>query len=182
MLRPLPVANADRLVVFDGAQSRAQSILSASFPFLTFRIFAARPTDFLTFLATRSAWPAWSSTGKVEPVIFSYVSANFFQALGLKPAVGRLIYGAETEKHGTENVVVLGNDYWKKRFNGDPSIVGQQVKMNGHSVTVIGVAPEGFHGTYSLVDMQAYLPFGMRTLWITGEDKNDYWTKRMTAT
>ena len=70
----------------------------------------------------------------------------------------RLIYGAETEKRGTENVVVLGYDYWKKRFNGDASIVGQQVKMNGHSVTVIGVAPEGFHGTYALVDMQAYLP------------------------
>ena len=67
--------------------------------------------------------------------------------------------------------------YWKKRFNGDPSIVGQQVKMNGHSVTVIGVAPEGFHGTYALVDMQAYLPFGMRTLWITG-NKDEYWTKR----
>ena len=73
-----------------------------------------------------------------------------------------MIYGAETEKRGTENVVVLGNGYWKKRFNGDPSIVGQQVKMNGHSVTVVGVAPEGFHGTYALVDMQAYLPFGMR--------------------
>ena len=82
-----------------------------------------------------------------------------------------MIYGAETEKRGTENVVVLGNDYWKKRFNGDASIVGQQVKMNGHSVTVIGVAPEGFHGTYSLVDMQAYLPFGMRTLWIPGEQR-----------
>ncbi|MBZ5492517.1 MAG: ABC transporter permease [Acidobacteriia bacterium] len=115
--------------------------------------------------------------GKVEPVIYSYVSANFFQALGLKPAVGRLIYGAETEKRGAENVVVLGNAYWKKRFNGDPSIVGQQVKMNGHSVTVIGVAPEGFHGTYALVDMQAYLPFGMRTLWLTG-NKDDYWNKR----
>jgi putative ABC transport system permease protein len=88
-----------------------------------------------------------------------------------------LIYGAETEKRGTENVVVLGYDYWKKRFNGDALIVGQQVKMNGHSVTVIGVTPEGFHGTYSLVDMQAYLPFGMRTLWTTGT-KDDYWTKR----
>jgi predicted permease len=114
--------------------------------------------------------------GKVEPVLYSYVSANFFQALGLKPAAGRLIYGAETEKRGTENVVVLGYEYWKKRFNRDSSIVGQQVKMNGYPVTVIGVAPEGFHGTYALVDMQAYLPFGMRTLWITG-NKDDYWTK-----
>jgi predicted permease len=55
--------------------------------------------------------------------------------------------------------------------------VGQQVKMNGHSLTVIGVAPEGFHGTYAIVDMQAYLPFGMRTLWTTG-NKDEYWTKR----
>ncbi|MGZ7057622.1 MAG: ABC transporter permease, partial [Candidatus Angelobacter sp.] len=93
------------------------------------------------------------------------------------PSLGRLIYGAETEKRGTENVVVLGHGYWERRFNSDPSIVGQQIKMNGHSVTVIGVAPEGFHGTYALVDMQAYLPFGMRTLWITG-NKDDYWTKR----
>jgi predicted permease len=84
----------------------------------------------------------------------------------------------ETEKNGTENIVVLGHGYWKRRFNGDPSIVGRQVKMNGHSITVVGIAPEGFHGTYSLVDMQAYLPFGMRTLWSQAKDKNDYWTNR----
>ena len=102
--------------------------------------------------------------GKVEPVIYSYVSGNFLQALGLKPAAGRLIYGAETEKRGTEHVVVLGYELLEKAFNGDPAIVGQQVKMNSHSVTVVGVAPEGFHGTYSLVDMQAYLPLGMRML------------------
>ena len=108
-------------------------------------------------------------TAKWNRSSYSYVSSNYFPALGLKPAVGRLIYGAETEKNGTENIVVLGNGYWKKRFNSDPSIVGRQIKMNGHSVTVVGVAPEGFHGTYALVDMQAYLPFGMRTLWIPGE-------------
>ncbi|HWF05345.1 MAG TPA: ABC transporter permease, partial [Candidatus Angelobacter sp.] len=117
--------------------------------------------------------------GKVEPVIFSYVSGNFFSATGLKPAAGSLIYGAETEKNGTEPVAVLGYSYWKKRFNGNPGIVGKQVKMNGHVVTVMGVAPEGFHGTYSLVDMQAYLPLGMRMLWDeTTPDKNAYWTKR----
>ena len=116
--------------------------------------------------------------GKAEPVLFSYVSANYFQSLGLKPALGRFIFGPETEKNGTENVVVLGYGYWKKRFNGDEAIVGQQVRMNGHSVTVIGVAPEGFQGLYSLVDMQAYLPLGMRTLWNQDKDKNDYWTKR----
>ena len=176
MLRPLPVANADRLVVFDGhAQGAANSF--GQFPFPDFQDIRRQADGFSDVLGYTLSLAGMESGGKVEPIIYSYVSANFFQVLGLKPAVGRLIYGAETEKRGTENVVVLGNAYWKKRFNGDPSIVGQQVKMNGHPVTVIGVAPEGFHGTYALVDMQAYLPFGMRTLWITG-NKDEYWIKR----
>jgi predicted permease len=176
MLRPLPVANADRLVVFDGQAQGAANPFS-QFPFPDFQDIRSQADGFSDVLGYTLSLAGMDHDGKVEPVLYSNVSANFFQALGLKPAAGRLIYGADTEKRGTENVVVLGNAYWKKRFNGDPSIVGQQVKMNGHSVTVIGVAPEGFHGTYSLVDMQAYLPFGMRTLWITG-NKDDYWTKR----
>ena len=176
MLRPLPVANADRLVVFDGQAQGAPNPFT-QVPFPDFQDIRSQADGFSDVIGYTLSLAGMESGGKVEPVLYSYVSANFFQALGLKPAVGRLIYGAETEKRGTENVVVLGYEYWKKRFNGDSSIVGQQVKMNGHSATVIGVAPEGFHGTYALVDMQAYLPFGMRTLWITG-NKDDYWTKR----
>jgi len=177
MLRPLPVANADRLVVFDGrAQGAANSF--GQFPFPDFQDIRSQADGFSDVLGYTLSLAGMEHQGKVEPVLYSYVSANFFQALGLKPALGRLLYGADTEKRGTENVVVLGHAYWKKRFNGDPSIVGQQIKMNGHPVTVIGVTPEGFHGTYALVDMQAYLPFGMRMLWITGNKKDDYWTER----
>jgi predicted permease len=122
------------------------------------------------------------SEGRTEPTILSYVSGNYFQALGLNPYKGRLIYGQETEKAGTENVIVLGYGFWKKRFNSDPGIVGKQVKLNGHPVTVIGITPESFHGTYALVDMQGYLPIGMRMLWQQQKDKNAdpnaYWTKR----
>jgi predicted permease len=176
LLRPLPVANADRLVVF-GAQSQAANLYSA-FPFPDFQDIRSQGDGFSDVIAYTLSLAGMDADGKVEPVLFSYVSSNYFQALGLKPAAGRLIYGAESEKAGTENIVVLGNSYWKKRFNSDPSIVGRQVKMNGHSTTVAGVAPEGFHGTYSLVDMQAYLPFGMRTLWSQAKDKDDYWTNR----
>jgi predicted permease len=176
ILRPLPVANADRLVVFDG-QAQGAPTSFGQFPFADFQDIRRQTNGFSYVLGYTLSLAGMESSGKVEPVIYSYVSASYFQSLGLKPALGRLIYGAETEKRGTDNVVVLGYDYWIKRFNGDSSIVGQQVKMNGHPVTVIGVTPEGFHGTYSLVDMQAYLPFGMRTLWITG-NKEEYWTRR----
>ncbi len=176
MLRPLPVANAERLVVFDGQAQGAPNSFG-QFPFADFQDIRSQADGFSDVLGYTLSLAGMETGGKVEPVLCSYVSGNFFQSLGLKPALGRLIAGPETEKRGTENVVVLGYGYWKKRFNSDASIVGQQVKMNNHSVTVIGVAPEGFHGTYAIVDMQAYLPFGMRTLWITG-NKDDYWTKR----
>jgi predicted permease len=177
MLRPLPVANADRLVVFGGQQQGGNPYLQV--PYADFQDIRSHAEGFSDVLGYTLSLAGMEHDGKVEPILYSYVSGNFFQALGLKPAVGRLIYGAETEKRGTENVVVLGNDYWKKRFNGDPSIVGQQVKMNGYSVTVIGVAPAGFHGTYTLVDMQAYLPIGMRMLWNrTAEKQYDYWITR----
>src|SRR6185437_4465684 len=136
MLRPLPVANADRLVVFGGQQQGGDPYLQV--PYADFQDIRSHAEGFSDVLGYTMSLAGMEHDGKVEPILYSYVSGNFFQALGLKPAVGRLIYGAETEKRGTENVVVLGNDYWKKRFNGDPSIVGRQVKMNGYSVTVIG--------------------------------------------
>ncbi|MGC2697464.1 MAG: ABC transporter permease [Candidatus Angelobacter sp.] len=178
MLRPLPVANAERLVVFGGQSQGSDPFSHFSYP--DFQDIRSQSEGFSGVLGYALSLAGMEVEGKAEPVLFSYVSSNYFQALGLKPAQGRLIYGAETEKNGAEKVVVLGYSYWKKRFNGDESIVGKQVRMNGHSVTVIGVAPEGFHGLYSLVDMQAYLPLGMRTLWNQNADKNDYWTKRDT--
>jgi predicted permease len=177
MLRPLPVANADRLVVLAGEPKGGY--LFTQFSYLDFQDIRSQADGFSDVYGFSLKLAGMEVDGKVEPVIFSYVSGNFFSATGLKPAAGSLIYGAETEKRGTEPVAVLGFSYWKKRFNSNPAIVGKQVKMNGHFVTVVGVAPEGFHGTYSLVDMQAYLPLGMRMLWDeTADDKNAYWTKR----
>jgi hypothetical protein len=53
---------------------------------------------------------------------------------------------------------VLGYDYWKKKFNGDPNVVGRPVTVNGHETTIIGVAPKGFRGLQNGVSVAAYLP------------------------
>jgi macrolide transport system ATP-binding/permease protein len=177
MLRPLPVANADRLVVLGGEPKGGDLFTEFSYP--DFQDIRSQADGFQDVFGFVLRLAGMEYENKVEPVIFSYVSGNFFSATGLKPAAGTLIYGAETEKNGTEPVAVLGYNYWKKRFNSDKSIIGKQVKMNSHLVTVVGVAPEGFHGTYSIVDMQAYLPLGMRMLWDeTKQEKFDYWTQR----
>jgi predicted permease len=180
MLRPLPVANADRLVVFGGQQQGGDNFNHFSYP--DFADVRGQSDGFSHVMAYTLTLAGLESEGRTEPMILSYVSGNYFQALGMNPYQGRLIYGQETEKLGTENVIVLGYGYWTKRFNSDSGIVGKQVKLNGHPVTVIGITPESFHGTYALVDMQGYIPIGMRTLWRQSADKsenpNEYWTKR----
>jgi len=93
-----------------------------------------------------------------QRVLTSYVSGNFFNAFGLKPAAGRLFLDGEGEVEGHDPVIVLGYDYWKEKFNRDPSVVGRPVSVNGHPFTIIGVAPKGFHGVQSFVTIGAYLP------------------------
>jgi predicted permease len=99
--------------------------------------------------------------GQSQPMWSSYVTGNFFDLLGLKPALGRLILPSEGSVAGADPVVVLSYAYWQSRFNGDPSVVGKKASVNGVPVTIVGVAPKGFHGLTSLMDFQGYIPLGM---------------------
>jgi predicted permease len=182
LLRPLPVAHADQLVVFGGQEQGGDTF--DHFSYADFTDIRSQADAFSDVMAYNLSLAGMESDGRTEPVVFSYVSGNFFSGLGLQAAAGRLISGSDSERLGTENVVVLGHGYWKKRFGSDPSIVGRQVKLNGHLFTVAGVAPASFHGPYSLVDMEAYIPLGTRVLWQTKtdqtDDPKDYWTRRDT--
>jgi putative ABC transport system permease protein len=99
--------------------------------------------------------------GQSQPMWSSYVTGNFFGLLGLKPALGRLILPSEGRVAGADPVVVLSYAYWQSRFNGDPSVIGKKASVNGVPVTIVGVAPKGFHGLTSLMDFQGYIPLGM---------------------
>ena len=173
MLRPLPVENADRLTVV-AAQHQGQQGLGP-FSYLEFQDLRAQMDSFSSVLAYNLTLVGLYADGKSEPIAISLVSGNYFHALGLKPAAGQLIYGEETEKPGAEPVLVLGYSFWKKRFNADPGVIGKQIKLNGRGATIIGVAPETFHGLYSIIDMQAYAPMSVAGL---ASDKEDFWSRR----
>ena len=177
MLRPLPVRDAGRLAVI--APKLEGDDGYNKFSYLDFRDLRAQTETMSGMLAYSLAILGLETAGHAEPIVISEVSGNFFQALGLEPALGRLIFGEHSESPGAEPVAVLGYAYWKKRFNGDHGIVGKQVKLNGRSVTIVGVAPEGFHGLCSLVDMQAYVPLGVKRLW---SDNDDLWANRESRT
>lgn len=81
-----------------------------------------------------------------QPITGSTVSWNLFPMLGLRPAVGRFFLPEEDTVDDRDAVVVLNHGFWTREFNADPNIVGKQIKLNGTSFTVIGVAPATFRG------------------------------------
>jgi predicted permease len=105
-----------------------------------------------------------SVDGKSARMWGNYVTGNYFEMLGLRPALGRLILPSEGDRPGADPVLVLGYSYWQQRFNGDRTIVGKKVSVNGHPFTIVGVAPKGFRGLYSMIESQAFLPLAMATM------------------
>ncbi|HEV3458205.1 MAG TPA: ADOP family duplicated permease [Thermoanaerobaculia bacterium] len=100
-------------------------------------------------------------SGGAFRLLTSYVTGDYFAVLGIKPARGRFLVPAEGRTPGADPVVVLAWSCWQRRFAGDPAVVGRKVLLNGQPVTVVGVAPEGFHGVRALVDTEAWLPLAM---------------------
>src|SRR5208282_4257930 len=118
-----------------------------------------------------------SVNGHADRIVTLYVTGDYFGALGLKPALGRLILPSEGKEIGADPVLVLAHSYWKSRFNADPNIVGQKVNLDGHAFTIVGVAPEGFRGTQPIIDPGGFLPVGMAVI-EGGANATDYMVNR----
>jgi predicted permease len=101
---------------------------------------------------------ALESRGGNERVQGEFVSGDFFPALGVTPAAGRLFGPADDSVPGGSPVVVLSHRYWRERFGGDPSIVGRALRLNGRPYTVIGVAREGFANAFPGYAPQLWAP------------------------
>ncbi len=89
-------------------------------------------------------------TGVDKPEHFEgyKVSAEFFTALGVQPLLGRIFQSGE-DTAGREQVVILKNNLWQRRFGADPNIIGQTITLNGKAFNVVGVMPEGFNFPYN---------------------------------
>jgi putative ABC transport system permease protein len=182
ILRPLPVPHAEQLTVLGLQTSGTPGVQRFSYPdYLDIRSQTDSFSDVFGYRATLSALVV---DGKGEHCVLSRVTGNYFSALGIQPAVGRLILPTEGQTLGADPVLVLGYSYWQKRFGGDPNIVGKQAQINGNAFTIIGVAPKGFRGTYDIVNMEGYLPLSAsvadpsdppdasRKMWTQREDRD----------
>ncbi len=90
------------------------------------------------------------------------VTGNYFDLLGVKPAIGRFFRADEDVTPGAAPYAVLSHAAWRSRFAGDPAIAGRVIRLNGRPFTVLGVAPEGFRGTELFYVPEIWVPMMMQ--------------------
>jgi predicted permease len=162
-LRPLPVKDASQLVTFSSEQKG--NFPMPVFSYADYHDIREQTAGALSdILAYGSGLDGLSADGRADRVMTHYVTGNYFTLLGVKPVLGRLILPSEGKLEGADPVIVLGYSYWKSRFASDPNVIGKRVLINGHPVTVVGVAPKQFHGAQAMLDVQGYLPLGMNSI------------------
>ena len=143
---PAGVVDPDRLVDV-GRSQNGEGFDNSSYPnYLDIR---SRNTVFTDIYAVRFGSEPMSLGGRdgAERIYGELVTTNYFAVLGTQPAVGRVFSREDSTAPGGAPLVVLSHQFWRRRFNGDAGIVGQTLALNGRPFSVIGVAPEGFHGT-----------------------------------
>jgi predicted permease len=154
VLRPLPaVPGFDRIVAIN-THGPGDGRWSVSYPNL--RDWRAQSRSLDIAAASFTELGLRGEGGSVERTWAAVTTGNYFDVLGVRPALGRLLTPRDEEERAP--VVVLGYAYWRRRFAGDSAIVGRRLDFNGHPLTVVGVAAPRFGGTIIGLQFDAYVP------------------------
>jgi predicted permease len=168
VLRSLPIKDPGQMHYLEFTKSGENSDIEFSYQEFaeiqqrTTNVFSdMTPFIFGGLMGAQNSQNGLTVDGTTQAVQTAYVGGNFFTMLGITPSAGRFTLSTEGKVAGADPVVVLSYSYWKSRFGGDPTILGKAVFINGHPVTIIGVAAKDFLGPTPLLQVQAYLPLSM---------------------
>lgn len=185
VLRALPVAEPERLVLIDWIGEQAANG-RGSYNLLSYPICRdlQQQEHFFSAVFCRHMTEVNLSTGsEARPVGAEIVSPSYFAALGVGPALGRVISNEDDGTAGTNPVVVVSHDFWRNDLGSDPGIVGRKVLMNKHPMTVIGVAAPSFRGVDVGEVPAIWIPASMTTQAIPGwaplTDRRSRWMQVM---
>jgi predicted permease len=165
LLRPFPgVAHQERMMAvagtYRGVAGAPGDSTDLSWP--DFQDFQRNSKLFDAFIVDRITGVTLAIGDRADRTTGSIVSANYFDALGVRPILGRGFEPAENSGRNAHPVVVISYQMWKERFHGDPAIIGRTQMLNGMPHTIVGVAPEGFFGTFVGWAMQFWVPVSMQ--------------------
>jgi predicted permease len=128
------------------------------FSYPMFRDLEREQQPFLGLAAHAFDEASLSAGESTRPATVAFVSGGYFSVLGLTPALGRLLGPEDDRVDGQAESVVLSHAYWQSEFGGDPSVLGQTLIVNKIPLTIVGVAPRGFHGTAVSARPSVFVP------------------------
>jgi predicted permease len=178
LIRPYPlVAHQDRMFALNATTRGVQGYTGISYP--DFLDLEKNSTLFESFIVDKITGTTLSIGDRAERASGGIVSANYFNALDVRPMLGRRFRPEEGSGRNAHPVTVISYLTWKDRYKGDPDIVGKTQYLNGVQHTIIGVAPEKFHGTFIGYSFNFWVPTSMQeTFDTTGyklEDRGARW-------
>ncbi|HKQ72341.1 MAG TPA: ABC transporter permease [Blastocatellia bacterium] len=140
LLRSLPYRDPDRLMIISHYGAQGVSDLVSGMDFLKWR---DQAKAFEQIAAYRTDTVDLTGLGEPERLSVGLVSANLFRVFGITPALGRA-FTLEEDIAGGAPVAILSDGLWRRRFGGDPQVIGQALILGGQSRTVVGIMPHGF--------------------------------------
>src|SRR3984957_17406592 len=176
LLKMLPVREPQQLVVIGdpahvGSRSNGTPRTDV-FSYPLYKEFRDRNSVFTGICAAASDHHIEVDAGQGEApdekITGRMVSGNYFSVLGLEPAAGRLFSDADDTAEGANPVVILGYEYWQRKFALAPAIIGKDIRLNGFPFTVVGVASAGFDGDIVGERMSLFVPLSMQPQIIRG--------------
>jgi predicted permease len=155
VLRPLAIEDPDRVVLVESNRNVTVSIPD----YVDVRDRNSTFTGVAAYRVTSMAVDAGSGAQQ----LWGYLAtANYFELLGVRPAVGRFFTELEADRRNESPYAVLSHDTWRRLFGGDASIAGKTVRINGLPYTILGVAPASFDGTEVFYRAAIWVPMSMQ--------------------
>jgi len=178
LFRPYPaVTHQDRLVAVGGTVRGDARGDSLSWP--DFLDLQRSCTLCETLFVSKITGTTLSIGDRAERTTGSIVSVDYFDAIGVPPMLGRGFLPGEDQGQSAHPVTVISYQLWQGRFRGDPQIIGKTERLDGVMHTIVGVAPEGFYGTFVGWRMNFWVPVSMEDTFEGGgyklEDRGARW-------
>jgi len=186
LLRLLPVRAPRELVLLRAVGPKQGHTWSdgddnASFSYPVYRELRDQNRVFSGLLAMFPLPASIASRGETERASGELVSGNYFELLGVPPAVGRVLGPQDDVAPGGHPLAVLSHAYWTRRYGGDPSVLNSSIVVNGRTLTVVGVARPGFTGVQPGRNADVFIPIAMKAamtpFWDGMEDPKDFWVQ-----
>jgi predicted permease len=185
LLRKLPVAHPEQLVMlYQQGPHNGSNMGSRAHSYPIYQEFQKRGEPLSEVLCRRLVPTSVAIDNQTERLDAELVSGNFFSMLGVKPAIGRVFNSQEDDQvYGGHPSVVLGYDYWVRRFNRDAAVIGKKILVNNYPMTIVGVSAEGFSGIDPTRAPQIRVPILMKTAmvpeweWVHMDDPRTRWVQ-----